>query len=123
MQIEVNEQFRFASVWLTNDEKENLDVLNALQPLIEKYKAMKYRFVVFQSGTQNLLELTQGLLAHNKNLVRNSIGNTADEKTKRKFATEKKTSLRNKLAALKPQAENKPENPDVKKAKHTEEVL
>lgn len=73
MQIEVNEQFKFASVWLTNEEKENSEVLASLQPFIDKYRAMKYRFVTFQSGTQDLLELTQGLLAHNKNLCKNGI--------------------------------------------------
>lgn len=118
MQVEVNEQFKFASVWLTNEEKDNSDVLGSLQPLIDKYKAMKYRFVVFQSGTQNLLELTQGLLAHNKNLARNSISDTAGD------APGKKPSLRKKMAALKPQVENKPGKAEVvEKAKNTEEVL
>ncbi len=71
MQIEVNEQFKFASVWLTNEEKNDTDIIKSLQPVIKKYREMKYRFVVFQSGNQNLLELTKGLLAHNKNLVNN----------------------------------------------------
>lgn len=78
MQIEVNEQFKFASVWLTNDEKNNADLLTSLQPIIEKCKEMKYQFVIFQSGTQNLLELTQGLLAHNKNLSKNVVNDTED---------------------------------------------
>lgn len=84
MQVEVNEQFKFASVWLTNEEKDNADIINSLQPFIEKYKKMKYKFVVFQSGKQNLLDLTKDLLAHNKNLDRSSINDTAMLNSKKK---------------------------------------
>ncbi|MCM1056865.1 MAG: hypothetical protein NC517_04580 [Firmicutes bacterium] len=117
MQVEVNEQFKFASVWLTKEEKDNSDVFASLQPLIDKYKAMKYRFVIFQSGTQNLLELTQGLLSHNKNLCRNSIGEKPDAQP------EKKTSLKKKLATLGQQAGNRTEKASEEKVRKAEEVL
>lgn len=68
MQVEINEQFNFVSVWLTNEETENAEILSSLQQFIEKYKKMKYKFVVFHSGRENLTKLTGDLLAHNKNL-------------------------------------------------------
>lgn len=72
MNIEVNEEFKFAVVWLTNEEKENQQMRESLKPLIAEYKQKKYKFVIMESGKQNLLELTKGLLIHNKNLVINS---------------------------------------------------
>lgn len=107
MQIEVNEQFKFASVWLTNDEKNDADIMESLQPVIQKYREMKYRFVVFQSGTQNLLELTQGLLAHNKNLAQN---NPNDKDVARQG---KKTSVKKNMETLSQQISNKSKKENV----------
>ena len=69
MEVEVNDRFRFASVWLTNEEKDNPQVREKLQPLMDK--EMKYKFVIFESGSRDLLEQTKGLLSHNKSLVAN----------------------------------------------------
>lgn len=71
MKIEVNEQFRFASVWLTNEEKDDQQIRESLQPLMKEYQSKKYKFVVFESGSRDLLEQTKGLLSHNKNLRAN----------------------------------------------------
>ncbi|MCI8785562.1 MAG: hypothetical protein HFI84_02750 [Eubacterium sp.] len=117
MQVEVNEQFKFASVWLTNEEKDNADIIDSLQPLMEKYKKMKYRFVVFQSGGQNLLDLTKDLLAHNKNLDKNSTDDTAEIKK------EKKPSIKKKLETLGSQVQSSKEETKVKKSKSVEIAL
>lgn len=69
MEVEVNDRFRFAGVWLTNEEKDNPQVREKLQPLMDKYKEMKYKFVIFESGSRDLLEQTKGLLSHNKSLT------------------------------------------------------
>lgn len=71
MKVEVNDQFRFAFVWLTNEEKNNQQIRESLQPLMTEYKSKKYKFVVFESGSRDLLEQTKGLLSHNKNLRAN----------------------------------------------------
>ena len=71
MKIEVNDQFRFASVWLTNEEKDNQQIRESLQPIMKEYKSKKYKFEVFESGSRDLLEQTRGLLSHNKNLRAN----------------------------------------------------
>lgn len=71
MKVEVNDQFRFASVWLTNEEKNDQQLRESLQSLIAEYKSKKYKFVIFESGSRDLLEQTKGLLGHNKNLRAN----------------------------------------------------
>lgn len=71
MKVEVNDRFRFASVWLTNEEKNNQQIRVSLQSLMAEYKSKKYKFVVFESGDRDLLEQTKGLLSHNKNLRAN----------------------------------------------------
>lgn len=68
MKVEVNDQFRFASVWLTNEEKDNKQIRESLQSLMAKYKSKKYKFVIYESGSRDLLEQTKDLLSHNKNL-------------------------------------------------------
>lgn len=72
MNVEVNDEFKFAVVWLTNEEKENQKIRENLKPLMTEYKQKKYKFVIMESGKQSLLELTKDLLNHNKNLVINS---------------------------------------------------
>lgn len=68
MKVEVNERFKFACVWLTNEEKVNEQIRESLKPLMAEYKARKFKFVIFESGNRDLLEQTKGLLSHNKNL-------------------------------------------------------
>lgn len=68
MKVEENSQFRFVCVWLTNEEKNNPQLSKELLPLMLKYKAENYKFVIFESGSRDLLEQTKGLLSHNKNL-------------------------------------------------------
>ena len=70
MKIEVNEKFRFASVWLTNEEKMDQNFRDSLQPLIQTFKDKKYKFVIFESGKGDLMKYTKSLLSHNKNPVR-----------------------------------------------------
>lgn len=71
MKVEVNERFKFACVWLTNEEKDDEQVREKLLPLMAEYKAKKYKFVIYESGSRDLLEQTKGLLSHNKNLMAN----------------------------------------------------
>ena len=72
MKIEVNHQFKFAYVWLTQEEGRDQKIKEDLQPIIDAYKSQKYKFVCFISGNQDLIELTKGLLSLNKNLGVNS---------------------------------------------------
>ena len=72
MKIEVFDNLKFACVWLTKEESENQEIKESLKPYMAEYKAKKYKFVVYHSGKKNLLEQTQDLLRHNKNLAINS---------------------------------------------------
>lgn len=69
MNIEVNDQFKFASVWLTNEEKDNQQIREDLIPIVNEFRARKFKFVIYESGKGNLQELTESLLIHNKNLA------------------------------------------------------
>lgn len=70
MQLEVNDEFRFVSIWLANEEELKRDqYIQELQEQIDDYRARKYKFVVYYSGTGDLLQLTGDLLSHNKNLM------------------------------------------------------
>ncbi len=68
MKVEVNDRFKFACVWLTNEEKDDKQIRESLLPLMAEYKAKRYKFVVYESGAGDLLDQTKGLLSHNKNL-------------------------------------------------------
>ena len=72
MNIDVNDEFKFAVIWLTNEEKENQNIQDSIKSIIAEYRQKKYKFVIMESGRQDLLELTKSLLNHNKNLVVNN---------------------------------------------------
>lgn len=66
--IEVNSVFMFACVYLTSEEEADPETEAKLATLIQKYRSMKYKFVVMHSGKEDLLEVTKALLSHNKNI-------------------------------------------------------
>lgn len=70
MNVTVNTQFKFASVWLTKQEQNDPNIEEEIDKLAKKYKSQKYKFIVYKSGKRDLVELTKGLLEHNKNLCR-----------------------------------------------------
>lgn len=72
MNIDVNDEFKFAIVWLTNEEKENQNIQDSIKSIMAEYRQKNYKFVIMESGRQDLLELTKSLLNHNKNLVVNN---------------------------------------------------
>ena len=70
MNLTVNNESKYAIVWMTNAEKADPEMMKSLQPLIEEYKEKKYRLVIFESGEQDLVEKTSDLLIHNRGLER-----------------------------------------------------
>ena len=69
MNIDVNDEFKFAVIWLTNEEKESQNIQDSIKSIMAEYRQKKYKFVIMESGRQDLLELTKSLLNHNKNLA------------------------------------------------------
>ena len=66
MEINVRDGNKIVEVWLTRAEKEDVDLRERLRPLYQEYKAKKYLVAVFESGEQDLAELTGSLLGYNK---------------------------------------------------------
>lgn len=65
MEINVHDDAKYVSIWLTRDEAANSELREKLKPLYAEYKQRKYRVVVFESGRGDLAILTQDLLKHN----------------------------------------------------------
>ena len=64
MEIQVQDDKKYVSVWLTRSEASDASVREQLKPLYGQYRAQKYRVVVFESGIGDLPTLTQDLLRH-----------------------------------------------------------
>ena len=60
---------QIVEVWLTREEKQDASLRERLKPLYQEYKAKKYLVAVFESGEQNLEELTGSLLGYNRRRV------------------------------------------------------
>lgn len=66
MEIEVNENTRIVSVWLSNAEKRDAALRESLKPLYQRYHQEKYLVAVYESGEQSLEDLTRDLLCYNR---------------------------------------------------------
>ena len=58
MEIHVRDGSKLVEVWLTNSEKRDAELRERLKPLYREYKEKDYLVAVFESGTQDLTELT-----------------------------------------------------------------
>ena len=65
MEINIRDDSKIVEVWLTGEEKRDVDLRERLKPLYQEYKK-KYLVAVFESGEQNLEELTGSLLGYNR---------------------------------------------------------
>ena len=68
MEMNIRNDERIVEIWLTNLEKENEKLRDSLKPIYDRYKQMKYKVAVFQSGNRDLTDSTAGLLIHNRAL-------------------------------------------------------
>lgn len=66
MEIHVRDGSKLVEVWLTNSEKQNIELRERLKPLYLEYKEKDYLVAVFESGKQDLTELTSGLLCDHR---------------------------------------------------------
>ena len=60
---------KIVEVWLTREEKQDANLRERLKPLYQEYEAKKFLVAVFESGEQNLEELTGSLLGYNRKRV------------------------------------------------------
>ena len=66
MEFHVKDESKLVEIWLTNAEKGDLQLRERLKPLYREYKEKDYLVAVFESGTQDLTELTSGLLCDHR---------------------------------------------------------
>lgn len=69
MEISINDKSKYVSIWLTRAESADAALREDLKPLFEQYRQQKYRVVLLESGSGDLVSLTQGLLRHNLELL------------------------------------------------------
>ena len=67
MEFNLHDDKKLVTIWLTNTEKDDPTVAEALIPVYRAYKQKKYTVAVFKSGTTDLRENTSALLVHNRN--------------------------------------------------------
>ena len=66
MEINVRDSSKIVEVWLTREEKQDVRLRERLREMYQEYKAKKFLVAVFESGEQNLEELTGSLLSYNR---------------------------------------------------------
>ena len=69
MRVEVHEQAKTVSLWLTNSEKNAPLFLDSLKPLYQRYRAQNYLVAVFLSGSEDLYQQTRDLLVYNRRRI------------------------------------------------------
>ena len=69
MEINVRDGDQIVEVWLTREEKRDAKLRERLKVLYQEYRAKKFLVAVFESGEQNLEELTGSLLGYNRKRV------------------------------------------------------
>ena len=65
----MKESSKIVEVWLTREEKRDANLRDRLKDIYQEYKARKFLVAVFESGEQNLEELTGSLLGYNRKRI------------------------------------------------------
>ena len=66
LEINVRDSSKIVEVWLTREEKQNIYLRERLKPLYQECRAKRFLIAVFESGEQDLEELTGSLLGYNR---------------------------------------------------------
>ena len=69
MEINVRDDMKLVTVWLTRAEQEDLSLRERLKEVYAEYKAKKYMVAQFHSGTEDLYEGTRDLLIFNRKRI------------------------------------------------------
>ena len=68
MFIRYNDAARVAEVWLSRADQQALDIQKKLDRFCAEQKTRKYKVVIFESGTKDLVEATKELLYFNSRI-------------------------------------------------------
>ena len=66
LEINVRDINKIVEVWLTREERQDVNIRKRLKFLYQEYRAKKFLVAVFESGEQSLEELTGSLLSYNR---------------------------------------------------------
>ena len=66
MKMNVRDDIKIVDIWLTNEEKENMELREQLKPIYQEYEQKKYLVAVFESGDEDLWDNTSQLLCTNR---------------------------------------------------------
>ena len=69
MEIQVRDDMKLVTVWLTRAEQEDAAIREQLNKLYTDYKAKKYMVAQFHSGTEDLYCNTRDLLLFNRKRI------------------------------------------------------
>lgn len=69
MEINVRQEQRLIEIWLTNAEKTDAKLCDALKEIYAEYHKKKYLVAVYQSGKHDLYQNTLALLVYNKKRI------------------------------------------------------
>lgn len=66
LEVNVRDGRKLVEVWLNSSEKWDAELRERLRPLYRRYKEQGYLVAVFESGEQDLTELTSALLCDHR---------------------------------------------------------
>ena len=69
MEINVRDDMKLVTVWLTRAEQEDTALRERLKTLYAEYKAKKYMVAQFHSGTEDLYTCIRDLLLYNRKRI------------------------------------------------------
>ena len=70
MEMEVRDADKKVLIWLTHAESNSVELREALKPIYREFRDKKYLVAVFESGTEDLEELTRDLVLYNRTRLR-----------------------------------------------------
>ena len=70
MDMEVWDAEKKVLIWLTRAESNSVELREALKPIYREFRDKKYLVAVFESGTEDLEELTRDLVLYNRTRLR-----------------------------------------------------
>ena len=70
MEMEVWDAEKKVLIWLTRAESNSVELREALKPIYREFRDKKYLVAVFESGTEDLEELTRDLVLYNRTRLR-----------------------------------------------------
>ena len=70
MEMEVRDAEKKVLIWLTRAESNSEELREALKPIYREFRDKKYLVAVFESGTEDLEELTRDLVLYNRTRLR-----------------------------------------------------